>query len=115
MPCSHALRRRRRFRPAAHVEHPTRAERDLGHPRLDASLADERRLLVADEAADRWAAGEGGRLADDVGRVDQPREQSGGHAEHVEHAPAPLASVEREEAGDRGVGVVGDVQRATRQ
>ena len=37
----------------AHVEHPAGAERDLGLARPHAALAEQRRLLVADEGGDR--------------------------------------------------------------
>ena len=42
----------------AHVEHPAGAEGDLGQPGQDAALADERRLLVADQGRQRRSARE---------------------------------------------------------
>ena len=87
----------------------------FARPGVDAALADERRLLVADEAGDRWAAGQRRRLADDAADESTRSGSSAGRdAEEVEDAPVPLAAVDGEEAGDGGVGVVRDVQLARR-
>ena len=60
VPCSLALRRRRRFRPAADVEHPTGAERDLGH--APARRSPGRRATPAGRRRGRRSAGcRGGR------------------------------------------------------
>src|SRR4051812_6127652 len=52
------------------VEHATGAERDLGVARMHAALADERRLLVAEERGDRRRTGQRGRGADNAARID---------------------------------------------
>ena len=57
----------------AHVEHPTRAERDLRHAGSHASLADERALLVAGDPGDRGGAVQRGGDADHAARIHDRR------------------------------------------
>ncbi len=60
------LERVGRFGPGAHVEHAARTEGDLGQARQRAALTDERRLLIAGDAADRRSTRQRPRLTDDA-------------------------------------------------
>ena len=85
----------------------------LARPGRDAALADERRLLVADEGGDRRRAGQRRRRADHAARVDDASAAcAAGMPSGVERAVVPCRGVGGEQAGDGGVGVVGDVERA---
>ena len=66
-------------------------------------------------AAIGGAPGSAGRVADDARRVDDRRQHRHRHAEQLAHPRAPPALLDRVEAGDGGVRVIGDVQRALRQ
>ena len=98
--------------PTHEVEHAAGAEGDLGRAGGDAALADERRLLVADDAADQRRAGQGGGLADGAARVDEGGHGRQGDAELLEHGVVPAGGVGGEQAGDAGVADVGGVDLA---
>ena len=57
------------------------------------------------------APGERGRVADDAGRVDDGRQHARRDAQRLEHMVVPPVAVAAHEAGDAGVGCVGDVER----
>ena len=74
------------------VEHAAGAEGDLGQPRPHAALADQARLLVADERRDRRRAVERGGLADDARACRPPSgRMRAGDAERVEDLVVPVA------------------------
>ena len=99
--------------PTHEVEHAAGAEGDLGQAGRDAALADERRLLVADDAG-RSAARRASAVASPTGPLEST---SGGHGRErgcaaLEHGVVPAGGVGGEQAGDAGVADVGDVDRA---
>ena len=85
----------------------------LARPRLHAALADQRRLLVADERGDRRRAVErGGRRRATPLESTTVGQRRAVDAQRVEHAVVPVAAVAALQPGDAGVGGVGDVERA---
>ena len=94
------------------------AARPVGRLRLaaaEAAVAEEGRLLVACDARDRHGHAEQLRLADDLGRAHEPRQQSPVDAEQVEQLVRPVERVEVEEHRSGRVGQVGDVHPAAGQ
>ena len=86
----------------------------LAWPGRDATLADERRLLVAGDAGDRRRTVERRRLADRAGRVDDGRQDRAGDVQQRRARDRPSRRRCRvSEPGDRGVGEVGDVHLAS--
>ncbi len=94
------------------VEHATGAEGDLGQARTNAALADQARLLVTHQGRD------GRGTVERRGRPEQARavhhlgEGGGRDAQGRQHVIVPVRGVSPEEAGDSGVGGVGDVEGA---
>ena len=86
----------------------------LEHARLEAGLADRRRLLVAGDAEDRDRRAEDRRLGRPVvgGAVPDLGEDGAGHVEDAEQFVVPRAVVDVEEHRPRGVGRVGGVDLA---
>ena len=101
----------------AQVEHAARAEGDLGATGLDATLADQRGLLVAEHRRDRRGSGDRGRVADDTDGVDDARQRRFGHAEGSAPVVCPHRAVDDTQPVRRGrrVRLVADVQRALAQ
>ena len=89
----------------------------LGHSRLEAGLADQRRLLVARDAADRdgtlQEAGCG--LAEVAAAVLHVRHERARHVEQAQQLVVPFAAVNVEQHRARGVRHVGRVNAAARQ
>ena len=104
------VERRAASAPTHEVEHAAGAEGDLGQPGPHAALADERRLLVAGDAADRRRAGRARRprrprptSRRSSGRIDSGMRSA---SSSVGAQPRPSAV---QQPGDAGVGRVGDV------
>jgi hypothetical protein len=105
--------RRTEARAEHEVEHAARPKGDLGVAGPHATLADERRLLVADERGDGRRARQRTRFADDPARVDDLRQHRGGNVEELERAGIPGGGVGEDlEPGHGCVGRVRDVDRA---
>ena len=99
--------------PEREIEHGAGAERDLGVPVVHAALADERRLLVAENGRDRGRAGKRGCRRDHAGGVDDRRHQSFGDTELFEGLRFPVGVIARAlQSRDGGVGGIGDVRAA---
>ena len=100
-------------RSRAHVHHQKRAgaERALGHARLEATMPDKRRLLIAGHAVDRNGAAEmrSVRIAEMRVARRRARQHRTRHAQQRTHLVAPVARVEIVEQRARGVGDVRDV------
>ena len=92
------------------------AVRVLGAARLEARLAEQRRLLIARDAGDRHAGrqpAEVARLADDAARIDDRRQHLARDAEQRAASRRPTSTVREVEAQRaRGVGHVGGVHAA---
>ena len=100
----------------ASAKHPG-AIRRLHHARTEARLADQRRLLVARDAADgdRDAEMFGGSLAEFSGAILDLRQHRPWDPEESEKLVIPRARVDIEQERPRGVGGVGDVNLAVGQ
>ena len=94
------------------------AARAVGRLRLaavEAAVAEERRLLVAGDPGDRQRDAEQLRLADDLGRAHEPRQQRPVDAEQVEQLVVPVERVEVEQHRPGRVRQVGGVDAAAGQ
>ncbi len=97
------------------IEHSAGAEGDLRGPARHAGLADEARLLVADERGDGRRPRQRGRRADHPGRVHHRREHPRGDAQRLDRRGGPARAVGAEQRRDRGVARVDHVERALRE
>lgn len=70
---------------------------------MQASLADEGRLLITEQTADRRGSGECSRLAHDPERIDNLGQHPTRDTELAENVIVPVRGVEAHEAGDGGV------------
>src|SRR5262249_49613870 len=103
-----------RARARVQQEEAARPVRVLRHARLDAALAEERRLLIAGDAGDRDRRAEhvGRRLAERAARGQDGREDVRGHVEEAEERRIPGLRVDVEEERARRVGGIGRVPPA---
>ena len=106
----HALRRRRQLGADVEQHEAARAVGVLGHAGMEAGLAEQRRLLVAGDAAD----GEAGRSAAAVrGHPDPPARRTDvgqvvdGHVEELAQLVVPRQPLDVEQQRAAGVGRVG--------
>ena len=101
---------RRRPGAGALVEHAACPERGLGQSRARAALPDQRRLLIAGDAADDRRPGKGVAGADLPRRVDDAGQDGEGNTETIEEFLVPLDGGGIDQRGDGGVGGIGHMQ-----
>ncbi|CAB4885956.1 unannotated protein [freshwater metagenome] len=99
-------------RPGAQVEHAAGAEGDLGLPGAYATLPHHRCLLIAGQAGDQRCAGQRAGNTVLANGVHDGGQHAHGNAQHIAGVGRPGAPCDVVQAGDRCVGVVGDVQGA---
>ena len=101
-----------------HVHHSARAESALGHVRTNARLAHQRRLLVSGQCGYRGRTFEFGGVSDHARRRHDGRQDLHRNSECLARPSVPTRSTvggDLAESGDRGIAVIGDVQRTSRQ
>ena len=96
----------------AHVEHATSAERDLRLARPNAALADQAALLITDQRGKRRRTRQYAGLTEHRRRVDQSGQHGCRHVQLLACRCRPPGGIWSQKAGDRRVGVVGDVHAA---
>ena len=99
----------------AHVQHPAGAEGDLDVSGPDAAGTHQRCLLVTDESGDRRRTGQIACLGQHAAAVDDAGQAPQRNTETLGHLRVPGDVVLVDQAGDGGVGGVGDVLRAAGQ
>ena len=84
------------------VEHAAGTERCFRRTGDDATLADERRLLIADHREDRGTTGQRGRFSDPAHCRHDARQERRVDVQRVKHAARPLVLRERRMIGKPG-------------
>jgi hypothetical protein len=100
------------LRTHAHIEDRPGPEGNLGQAAAGASLPEQRRLLIPDDAGQERRTRQGDGFADDLGGVDQTGGGALGNPQAGQPCVVPGATPTGIQSGDAGVGPVRHVERA---